>query len=519
LYRLRFDQNSSGPQRFLALEPSRWLTPLSITIDTPSSLKDFTNGADYIIISPKEFMPAIQPLANFRTSQGYRVQTVDVQDIYDEFNGGVFDPEAIHNFLAYAYGHWSPPAPAYVLLVGDGHYDFKNNYGDSGPNYIPPYLGDLDPWVGETAADNRYVTVSGEDSLPDMFIGRLPANNPAEVTAMATKILAYEQEPPMGEWNSHLTFIADNPDSGGDFPWFSDKIADNFVPNPYRVEKIYFPATHPNIGDTRAAIVSAINQGRLIVNFTGHASIPFWASEQLFGVNNLSSLTNTGKYPFFVPMTCQEGYFINPKASGYNYPSLAESLVRADGKGAIASFSPTGFGLASGHDLLSQGLYTAIFRDGITQLGPATTAAKYFLYSKGGGFLDLLDTYMLFGDPATRLIISNPTTTALSSFTGQAKAGAIQLEWETAYEIGLEGFNIYRSETVGGDKVRLSIDKIPSQKSGQPLGTSYQFIDPVGPGKQYFYWLELVFTNTTKLNGPISMVTPYWLNLPSILHN
>ena len=91
---------------------------------------------------------------------------VDVQDIYDEFNGGMFDPQAIHDFLAYAYAYWTPPAPSYVVLMGDGNYDFKDNIGMGETNYIPPYLADVDPWIGETAADNRYVTVSGNDILP-----------------------------------------------------------------------------------------------------------------------------------------------------------------------------------------------------------------------------------------------------------------------------------------------------------------------------------------------------------------
>ena len=65
--------------------------------------------------------------------------------------------------------------PRYVLLVGDGHYDFKNVTGTPQLNLIPPYLIPIDPWIGETAADNRYVSVDGTaDFMPDMAIGRIP---------------------------------------------------------------------------------------------------------------------------------------------------------------------------------------------------------------------------------------------------------------------------------------------------------------------------------------------------------
>lgn len=408
-YQLSFQQSITGLRHFLAFEPSRRLTPLSITLDTLSDLKNSANRADYLIIAPKDFLHAIQPLANLRANQGYRVQLIDVQDIYDEFSAGVFNPQAIHDFLAYTYTRWVASPPSYVLLVGDGHYDFKNYLGNSGPNFIPPYLGEFDPWIGETSADNRYVTVSGNDPFPDMYIGRLPANSSTEVTAMVDKIISYEQTPILADWNKKVTFIADNPDSGGDFPSYSDNIADHYFTSDFSIEKIYYPSTQPTVSLAQEAILTAINQGRLIINFTGHAAINQWASENLFSVSRIPDLTNSGKYPFFVSMTCQEGYFIRPNSIG----SIGENIVRAHDKGAIASFSPTGFGLAAGHDILSQGLYTAIFSDGITQLGPATTYAKLYLDSHSSGFNDLIDTYMLFGDPATRLQVPQYQNTYL----------------------------------------------------------------------------------------------------------
>ena len=57
------------------------------------------------------------------------------------------------------------PAPTYVLLVGDGHYDFGPLWLRCG-QHVPPYLGMVDPWWGETAADNRYAAVVGDDTCP-----------------------------------------------------------------------------------------------------------------------------------------------------------------------------------------------------------------------------------------------------------------------------------------------------------------------------------------------------------------
>ena len=118
----------------------------------------------------------MQRLAQFRRDQGLRVQVVDVQDIYDEFSGGLLDPHAIRDFIRYAYVNWPGPPPAYVLLVGDGTYDFLNNEGYNVKTFIPPFLANVDPVMGETAADNRYVTVVGDDAMPDLHLGRLPVN-------------------------------------------------------------------------------------------------------------------------------------------------------------------------------------------------------------------------------------------------------------------------------------------------------------------------------------------------------
>jgi uncharacterized repeat protein (TIGR01451 family) len=105
------------------------------------------------------------------------------------------------------------------------------------------------------------------------------------------------------------------------------------------------------------------------------------------------------------PMTCQEGYYIYPSSATDDRSCLAESIVRVPGKGAIASWSPTGWGPAAGHDFLNRGLFQAFFYDGVDQLGPATTQAKLYLYANTGEYRDLLDTYVLLGDPALQLAV------------------------------------------------------------------------------------------------------------------
>ncbi len=401
----RLEDTVTSPRAYAIATPDQFLSPAGLVADTPSDLRAPSNGADYLIISHAAFLNAIQPLADQRAAQGLRVRVVDVQDIYDEFNGGLPSAEAIRDFLAYAYSNWQAPAPAYVLLVGDGTFDMRNYMGTSEPTFIPPYLEFVDPWLGETAADNRFVTIVGDDPLPDMAIGRLPVNSPGETAVIVHKILAYENNPPTGDWNQQLLFVSDNPDSAGAFYALSDNAAAH-IPSSYGINKVYYGQTHTTADAARSAIVSNINAGQLFVNYVGHSAIQFWAHERLFRLDvEVPSLNNGGKLPVMLPMTCYDGYFHYP-----GLPALAEGLVRRDGGGAIASWSATGLGIAHGHDYLNIGFYDAVFRDNITSLGPATVAGKLYLYNNTRSYRDLIDTYTLLGDPGLKLALPRPTS-------------------------------------------------------------------------------------------------------------
>ncbi len=386
--------------QYYAFGPAARAAPKSIIADSPSDLHNSSNAADLIIISHADFISAIQPLAALRRTEGMRVVVVNVQDVYDEFSAGLIDPVAIRDFLAYAYASWQPPAPLYVLLVGDGHYDFKNYMATNVVNYIPPYLEDVDKFtLKETAADNRFVTFVGADFLPDMHLGRLPVRTAAQATSIVNKLLTYAL-PPSGDWVYKTSFVADTPDpAAGDFHDYSDLIADNDLPAIYWREKLYYQSGVNTRLAVHDALIAGINQGRLLVSYVGHGAIQHWNS-LLWGFDN-ASLTNSGKYPFFVPMTCLEGYYIEPNGS---LSALAESFLRASNRGSIGSFSATGLGLASGHDSLERGLFKAFFENHLAEFGPATTQAKlYMMAVTGNGYQDLVDTYVLLGDPTARL--------------------------------------------------------------------------------------------------------------------
>src|SRR5207244_9330755 len=109
-------------RNLIVFTPDQMLQPLSITANQPSSLNASRMGADFVIITYKDFTQSIQPLVALRQSQGYQVAVVDIDDIYDEFSYGVHSPYAVKDFLNWTYLHW-PKQPQYVLLAGSATLD------------------------------------------------------------------------------------------------------------------------------------------------------------------------------------------------------------------------------------------------------------------------------------------------------------------------------------------------------------------------------------------------------------
>jgi len=406
---LKFEDTIGAEHHYLGLTSEQYRRPLDIVEYALAGLGENPEGADYIIITHPDFYTDVLALRDHREDQGLRTAVVDVEDIYDEFSYGIFDPHAIRDFLSVAYDNWTPPAPSYVLLVGDGNFDFKDHFGRGEPNYIPPYLVYADKWIGETDADNRFVCVSGDDILPDMHLGRLPAQTAAEARAMVNKVLDYELSLPEGDWQNQMLFVADDPDTAGDFRFYSDDIADNHVPWRYAPEKVYYKVPpYVTSQDVTNAIFEAFETGRLIINYVGHGHPSGWGAEEFLAVADVEFLPPSQRMPMMLPMACLEGYFIQPSPPDADYSSLGESLVRADGRGAVASWSPTSDGLASGHHYLHEGFSDALFELGVHQIGPAALLGKLNLYENAGGFhRELIDTYIIFGDPAMALPVKH----------------------------------------------------------------------------------------------------------------
>jgi hypothetical protein len=409
-YRVVFEDNVSQPTRYFAATTSSMLRPSSIVKDEPSTLHDPANRIDHIMITHRDFKEATERLADFRRKQGLSVMVVDVDDIYDEFSHGVFDPTAIKRFLRYAYFNWDK-IPTYVLLMGDAHWDYKYvyhkfyvKYQNYPRIYVPTYHAFSSPY-GQTAMDHRFVTVSGDDILPDIFIGRIPAETPEEADDAVDKIIEYENGTYRGSWQSRVLLIADDEKSKSGDEVFEDsriELAQGYIPLGYDVVDVYLR----KIGEpyiARKKINMEINKGAIVLEYAGHGGAHSWADEYIFACDDVERLQNYGKYPFVITTTCQNGYFDNP--TGGN-KSIMELFLLKPRAGAVACLSATRLTYGQGNATFDKILYPKIFSERPPILGKIVNETKIDFINLGiATWVPSAEQYTIFGDPATRLAL------------------------------------------------------------------------------------------------------------------
>ena len=407
VHQVRFRTDDVPGARYWLQTEATYGHPASVRLRLPTGLRDNARGADAVIVTPAEFRPAADRLADWHRAHGRRVLVADLQDVYDEFNEGILNPKAVQNMLIWGTAHWPGVAPVYLTLVGDGHYNFKGYNPDvygTAPDPLPPFLAWADPWQGEVAADALYGDLNG-DGVPEVAVGRLAVNTLAEANIVVDKITTYDETLRSAPWQRRALFVADNPDLAGDFPSNSDEIIAGYLPADLAVTRAYLPgttevpATAEQIAATRKSISDAVQAGVWLMQYTGHGAPDGWAGERILTTADVPGLTNGVKLPVEMVFNCLDGYFIHPQPSRQG---LAEMLQRQSGGGTVAAISPSGLGITQHQQAFRRILMTVLFKDGVRDLGTALIETKRQFYATYGPNY-LIETMTLFGDPAMQL--------------------------------------------------------------------------------------------------------------------
>ncbi len=356
--------------------------PASIAANRPSSWNSIQNGADIVIITHRDFLQAIQPLANLRRDENLSVAVVDVEDIYDEFSYGTHTPVALKAFLSLATSYWSHK-PQYLLLVGDSSWDPRNYLNQGEGDFVPTKL--IDTSNMETASDDWLVDFN-DSGLPSMAVGRLPMRTAADVSLMVSKIMSYEQERESNLPLRGAVMVADN-----GFEAESTQTR-GLLPPSVAVQTL----NRTEVGNDdvmRGLIVDALDAGPMIVNYYGHGSVRVWTGAGLLDSDLAVNLTNTNRLSLYVMMTCLNGYTHDAFVD-----SLAESVLKAQNGGAVAVWASSGFTESQPQFEMNSEFYRLLFGQQSLRLGEAARRAKGAISDQ-----DVRRTWMLFGDPTMRI--------------------------------------------------------------------------------------------------------------------
>ncbi len=360
-----------------------------VSLPLRSTLRRSTNQAEYVVIAPEAFLEAARPLLERRQDQGLTAKGVSFEEIASEFGRGRPSAQAIRDFLAYAYHSWTGPSLRYVLLLGDSSYDPRNLTGfDQGAPLPAMWAKTSYLW---TSSDPTFAAVNGEDLLPDVAIGRLPAKTLAEAQALVQKVLAWEDS--AQDLSGTAVLVADNPDLAGDFEADVLDIRTSFLGG--RPTKTLFLR---QLGrNTRPEILASFDEGASLMSYVGHGGAAVWASENVLNSWDTGGLRAQSSQPLMLTFNCLNGYFLAP-----NYDSLSEAFLKVEGRGTIGAFSPSGLSLDGPAHQFHRALMAEMTSGAHDRLGDAVLAAQA-AYAEAGLMPELLAIYHLFGDPAMRI--------------------------------------------------------------------------------------------------------------------
>jgi hypothetical protein len=329
--------------------------------------------ADAAIVAPREFLPALQPLVEHRQAQGHRFTHID----------GAQPADAIRSAIRQSA---SGGGLKFVLIVGDAEPAARSDSAArarSVPTHLHKAVVNV-RWGSEPeiASDNWYADLD-DDHQPDLAIGRIPADTPAQLARIVEKILAYERAADFGPWRQRVNFIAGvggfSPIIDGVLEKATSKLLTSGIPAAYDTRMTYGSWRSPYCPDPRLfhdTTVARHNEGCLFWVYIGHGqataldrvSIP-GERFHIFDVDDCRELKCQAGAPIAVMLACYTAAFDQPR------DCLGEELLRTPG-GPVAVYGGSRVTMPYAMAVMGTGLMDEYFGNRPATLGEAILAAK-----------------------------------------------------------------------------------------------------------------------------------------------
>ena len=400
-------------------------------------------AADMIIVAHPRFLSQAHELAKLhQDNDNLSSLVVDVEEIYNEFGGGRPDPTAIRDFVRMIYTRSSENL-RYLLLFGDASFDYKNRIPGN-TNLVPTYEAASSFIETQSFVSDDYFGLmdpaegSNMSGLLDIGIGRFPVNTEEDASIMVEKIKHYslKQMRTAGQWRNNITFIADDRDNNLHFDQaetlssYVDTARQNM-----NLNKIYldaYPRATVTGGyrypDANKAFIEQVQQGALIINYTGHGGINGLSDERVLTIPDINGFTNIDNMPFFITATCEFSRFDNPE-----FVSAGEQLLLNPNGGGIGLMTTTRLAFAHSNFALNRKVYAAMFDRSdadFKRLGDILRLSKNPTSSS-------IYNFALLGDPALRL--AYPEHTIVTTSVNEKSSADNPITLHAMSEVKIEG--------------------------------------------------------------------------------
>ena len=379
------------------------------------------NVPDYIIITAPNYLNAAKKLQNYHaTANGLKTVVVNASEIFNEFSGGQASPIGIRNFVKYLLNKAATnkvSAPRYLLLFGIANYNSRNYNSAS---QIPVFESAASTGVLTSYPSDDFYSIQADNDDINNFTtikklaiatGRLPVRNIAEADTVVEKIINYQKNVNGGAWKNKITWVADD----GDYNLHlqdAEEISTNLQQKntKWNQKKIYldlFAATKNIAGNTyplvNSEIVETINEGSLILNYTGHGNFARLAEEAVISQTDVQQWNNAGKLPLMITASCDFAPYDQPQLSPFGFDALMKNS-----KGVIGLVAASRLVFAySNKQINDHFIQQLLVPDSVGRfltIGEALQKAKMQAWSAEEDRMNAFK-FSLLGDPAMRLSV------------------------------------------------------------------------------------------------------------------
>jgi hypothetical protein len=262
-----------------------------------------------VIITDTAFKKQLAPFIKWKTQKGFKLNIL--------YKGtGLAGNDYIHlkETLTRIYNASTAddPAPEYLLIIGDVNRIPYYGSGGTG-NTTDMYYGEFD---------------GNGDYIPEMYVGRLPVADTAELRTAVSKIIQYEKFQFADTNKFYSRAIAS---AGYDAEWASymngqiKYAITNYLTKTNNITEYHF--NYPQSYTSKDSIIKLINKGVSFINYTGHGDALGWLHVNIKSPD-IQLFNNKNMYPFVISNACRTAQFNLPTAFG-------NRMLLTAGKGAI----------------------------------------------------------------------------------------------------------------------------------------------------------------------------------------